>query len=155
TTGGSAISPAVTVEVQDQFGNVVTTDSSNVTISISNPGVLSGSSTLIVAASSGVATYANIIPTKTGTSLTLQALDAALTTADSTAFNVTAAAANTPLHDALPIYTTGGSAISPAVTVEVQDQFGNVVTTDSSNVTISISNPGVLSGSSTLIVAAS
>src|SRR5947208_16181792 len=60
TTGGSAISPAVTVEVQDQFGNVVTTDSSNVTISISNPGVLSGSSTLIVAASSGVATFSKI-----------------------------------------------------------------------------------------------
>src|SRR5947208_4399474 len=71
TTGGSAISPTVTVEVQDQFGNVVTTDSSNVTISISNPGVLSGSSTLTVAASSGVATFSNIIPTKTGTGFTL------------------------------------------------------------------------------------
>src|SRR5439155_1651086 len=118
TAGGSAISPAVTVQIQDQFGNVVTTDSSNFIISISNPGVLSASSTLTVAASSGVATFSNVIPTKTGTGFTLHAIDASLTAADSSSFNVTAAAAASLTVDRKSVETAEGKAIGGRGTVE-------------------------------------
>src|SRR5205823_6277299 len=126
TAAGSAISPAVTVQIQDQFGNVVTTDSSNVTISISNPGVLSGSSTLIVAASSGVATFSNIIPTKTGTGFTLHAIDASLTAADSSSFNVTAGAAASLTVSGYPSPTAAGD--SHTFTVTAKDAFDNTAT---------------------------
>src|SRR5207253_3577978 len=62
TTAGSSISPAVTVIVQDQFGNTITGDSSNVTIGSANTSFTSAS-TLTVAASGGVATFSAIQPT--------------------------------------------------------------------------------------------
>ena len=59
-TAGVADSPSITVEVEDQFGNIVTSDSSNVTLAVaSGPGSLSG--TVTVAASGGIATFSNII----------------------------------------------------------------------------------------------
>ena len=46
------------VEVEDPFGNIVTSDSSSVTLAVaSGPGSLSG--TLTVATSSGIATFGN------------------------------------------------------------------------------------------------
>jgi hypothetical protein len=153
TTAGQAIVPAVTVQVLDQFGNVVTTDTSNVSIAISSGGVLSGASTTTVAAVAGVATFTNLVPTKTGT-FTLSASDAALTGATSNNFTLNPAAASKLAFSQQPSTTTAGQAIAPAVTVQVQDQFGNVVTTDTSNVSIAISSGGVLSGASTTTVAA-
>jgi hypothetical protein len=153
TTAGQAIAPAVTVQVQDQFGNVVTTDTSNVSMVISSGGVLSGASTTTVAAVAGVATFTNLVPTKAGT-FTLSASDGALTGATSNNFTVNPAAASKLAFSQQPSTTTAGQAIAPAVTVQVQDQFGNVVTTDTSNVSMVISSGGVLSGASTTTVAA-
>src|SRR5262249_26423027 len=85
TTAGNAISPAVTVKVEDQYGNVVTSDSSNVTIGSSTT-AFTTSSTLTVAAKSGVATFSNIDPTTAGTSNTLSASDGSLTGATSNPF---------------------------------------------------------------------
>jgi uncharacterized repeat protein (TIGR03803 family) len=94
TQAGSTIAPSVTVAVEDVNGNVVTTDTSNVTVAVSPgtpwPGTLQG--TLTVAAVSGVATFNNISVTAAGSSYTLQATDGALTAATSAAFTVTAAA---------------------------------------------------------------
>src|SRR5271165_7034307 len=55
------IAPAITVMVEDVLGNVITTDSSSMTVSIgtnSGAGMLGG--TVTVAASSGVATFSNL-----------------------------------------------------------------------------------------------
>ena len=72
--------------MEDQFGNVVTTDSSNVTLSVaSGPGSLSG--TVTVAASSGIATFSNI-KLDTAGSYTLTASDGSLTSATSSSFTV-------------------------------------------------------------------
>jgi Invasin, domain 3/Cadherin-like domain len=84
TTAGAAISPPVTVIVQDSNGNTVTTDNSTVTISGTT--FVSGS-TLSVAASSGVATFNNLKPAVAG-STTLSALDGSLTGASSNPFTV-------------------------------------------------------------------
>src|SRR5205814_1048082 len=128
TTGGSAISPAVTVQIQDQFGNVVTRSEERRVGTNSNPGVLSGSSKLTVEAASGVAPFAYVTPAQTGTLPTLHAVDSAVAAADSLAVDVSAAAANKLAFGVQPTNTAAGSAISPAVTVQIQDQFGNVVT---------------------------
>ena len=76
-TGGSAITPAVAVQVQDQFGNVVTSGSgSNASITIaigSNPGAGTLSGTTTQTAVSGVATFSNLAINRVGTGYTLSA----------------------------------------------------------------------------------
>ncbi len=154
TVAGVAISPAVTVQVLDQFNNLVTTDTSNVTVAIgTNPGGGTLSGTATVAAVGGVATFSTLSINKAGTGYTLTASDGALTGATSGAFNITPAAANHLAFGVQPASTVAGVAISPAVTVQVLDQFNNLVTTDTSNVTVAIgTNPGggALSGTATV-----
>ena len=151
-TAGVADSPSITVEVEDPFGNIVTTDSSNVMLSVaSGPGSLSG--TLTMAASSGIATFGNV-KLNTAGSYTLTASDGSLTPATSSSFAVSAASASKVVYGVEPSNATAGVADSPSITVDVEDPFGNIVTTDSSNVTLAVaSGPGSASG--TLTVAAS
>jgi autotransporter-associated beta strand protein len=151
-TAGVANSPSITVSVEDQFGNIVTSDSSNVTLSVAGgPGPLTG--TVTVAASSGVATLSNVILDTAG-SYTLTASDGSLTSATSNSFTVTPAAASKVVYGVQPSDVTAGVANSPSITVAVEDQFGNIVTSDASNVTLAVaSGPGSLSG--TVTVAAS
>ncbi|MBI3991295.1 MAG: hypothetical protein HY350_04005, partial [Candidatus Omnitrophica bacterium] len=89
-TAGVAISPAVTVQVYDQFQNLRTSDNStSVTISIgTNPagGVLSG--TLTNAASAGIATFNNLSISVGGNGYTLSASSSGLTSATSNTFNI-------------------------------------------------------------------
>src|SRR5260370_11744043 len=66
TAAGQSISPAVTVQIQDQFGNL-TSSTANVTVAIGNnpsSGTLSGTTT--VAAVNGTATLSNPFLHKTG-----------------------------------------------------------------------------------------
>src|SRR5439155_4657506 len=61
TIAGQVINPAVTVQVLDQFNNLVTSDNTDqVTLRIaSGPGTFTVSSTSIVTVSGGVATFSN------------------------------------------------------------------------------------------------
>jgi hypothetical protein len=153
TTAGALISPAVRVAIEDQFGNVVTGNNSTVSVAIaSNPGGGTLSGTTTVTAVSGVATFPNLSINKAGTGYTLAASDGALTGATSNAFNITPAAASQVVFITQPSDTAAGAVITPAVRVAVEDQFGNVVTGNTSNVTVAIgSNPsgGTLSGTLT------
>jgi len=86
------ISPAITVAIQDQFGNTVTTNSSTVTLAIgSNPGggTLSGAAS--VAAVSGVATFSTLSINMAGIGYTLAASAPGLTGVTSNGFNITSA----------------------------------------------------------------
>ena len=153
-TAGNALS-SVTVVVEDQFGNVVTTDSSTVTISVaSGPGGFATGSTISMAVLNGVATFSNLILTTAG-SYTLSASDGSLTSSGpSTAITLNAAQAAKVVLQQIPATGTAGSALS-SVTVVVEDQFGNIVTTDSSTVTLSVaSGPGGFATGSTISVAA-
>lgn len=86
TRPGFAISPAVTVLVQDVDGNIVTGDNStDVTISGT---VFSGDSTLTAKASGGVATFSNLKPMTLGDSNTLAASAASLAGSTSSPFHV-------------------------------------------------------------------
>jgi hypothetical protein len=140
TTAGAAISPAVTVQVEDSYGNVVTGDSSSVSMTISGGGL---TGTKDVGAVSGVATFSNLVPTLAG-SVTLFASDSADgLTKRSSSFTVNPGAASQLAFNVQPSPTTAGVAISPAVTVQVEDSYGNVVTGDSSSVSMTISGGGL------------
>ncbi|MEI6607411.1 MAG: hypothetical protein WCP35_19030, partial [Verrucomicrobiota bacterium] len=123
TTAGSAISPSVTVLVQDQYGNTVTTDTSSVTIGSSTTAFTIGS-TLTVNADGGVATFSAIQPTTAGNNKTLTASDGSLAGATSSTFTVNGAAATQLVFTSTAVSTWAGTA-SGAITVQRQDQYNN------------------------------
>jgi uncharacterized repeat protein (TIGR03803 family) len=132
---GTAISPAVTVDVEDQFGNLVTGDTSTVTVAIGSgtAGALTG--TLSAAASGGVATLSNLIFTSPGT-FTITATDGSLTSATSTSFPITAIPAKLVIESAPPSTANVGAAIP--ISVEITDQYGNVVTGATGSVVLAV-----------------
>jgi hypothetical protein len=86
----TSISPAVTVRIEDAFGNLVTNATDVVTMTIANDPV--GGSVLTytapVSASGGIATFSDLSIDQAGNGFTLQASAGVLTGATSTAFNV-------------------------------------------------------------------
>src|SRR5881296_2023145 len=88
---GGAITPAMQVAVQDAQGNTVTTATTTITVAIgTNPasGTLAGTKT--VAAVNGVATFSTLSLNLAGTGYTLTATATGLTSATSSAFNISA-----------------------------------------------------------------
>jgi hypothetical protein len=151
---GAAITPAVQVTIQDSLGNTVTSAVNAITMAIgTNPGGGTLAGTTTVAAVSGVATFSNLSINNTGTGYTLSASATGLTGATSSAFNVTAGAATKLAITAQPTNVAAGAAITPAVQVSIEDAQGNVITSATSPVTMSIAtNPGggTLSGTTTV-----
>jgi hypothetical protein len=146
-TAGQALSPAITVSVDDQFGNLVTSDTSTITLSVaSGPGGFAPGSTVVLPASGGIATFNNVVFDTAGT-YALNATDGTLIGATSGSVVISAAAASQLVFQTVPGSGTAGIALSPAVTVDVEDQFGNLVTTDTSQVSLNVATgPGVLTG---------
>ena len=149
---GNAIAPAVTVQIQDALGNL-TASAANVTIAIgTNPGGGTLAGTATVAAVGGIATFANLSIDKVGTGYTLAASSAGVAGAASNAFNITAGAAAKLVYGQQPTNTVSGQAITPAITLMITDNFGNL-TASAANVTLAIgANPGggTLSGTATV-----
>ncbi len=142
---GASITPSITVEVRDASNAIVTGDNSTqVTLTINNNpsgGTLGG--TVTQTAVNGVATFNNVSIDLVGVGYTLDADATGLTGDTSTAFNITAGAADHLAFVQQPTDTTAGAAISPAVTVEIRDAFDNLVTTSSATVNLTIgTNPG-------------
>jgi hypothetical protein len=153
TTAGAAISPAVTVAVQDANGNTVASDTSTVTLTLSGGTFAGGGTTLSAAAVNGVATFSNLVINATG-SYTLTASDGALTSATSNSFAVSPGAAAKLAFVQQPTNAATGAAITPAVTVAVRDAFGNTVTGNTSSVTLTLSSGTFAGGSNTTSAAA-
>ena len=151
---GSPISPAVAVEVEDRFGNVVTGDSSSVTLRLNGGTFAGGSTTAKATAMNGVATFPNLVIDAAGT-YSLAATDGGLTAFGPTNnFTITAATPSDVVFGQQPTDTMAGMAVSPAVTVKVEDAFGNLVTGDTSTVTLTLSSHSFDGGSSTAAIAA-
>ena len=70
---GTSISPAVQVSIEDANGNVVTGDTSTVTLTLSSGTFASGSNTATAVASGGVATFGSLSINTAGTGYTLTA----------------------------------------------------------------------------------
>src|SRR5207245_2438681 len=129
---------------QDGLGNTGTGCSGTVTVALGNNaggGSLAG--TTSVAASAGVATFANLSINRSGTGYTLTGTATGLTTAGSTAFDITPGAAAQVVFTVQPTTTTAGATIAPAVQVTAQDAQGNTATGFSGNITVALgANPG-------------
>src|SRR5207248_391278 len=121
-----ALSPAVTVKVEDQYNNVVTTDTSTVAMAVaSGPGGFDVGSTASVAAVSGVATFSNL-KLDTAGSYTLSATDGSLTgSGASSSFTISAAASSAYRITAASTTPTAGA--NDQLTLKLVDQFGNTV----------------------------
>jgi hypothetical protein len=152
---------AITVEVtaQDDFGNIYTNFTEDVTVAIragtgTAGATLSGTTT--VAAVAGVATFSDLSIDVPGTGYTLWALTmigGRPFSGISGRFDITAGPATQLTFTVQPTTTTVGVTISPAVEVTAQDDFGNTATSFTGDVTVAIgTNPsggGVLSGTLT------
>jgi hypothetical protein len=134
---GSSFGLVVTAE--DGFGNPDTTFQGNVTLADSSGAVVGGA--LTVQAVNGVATFSGLSEDQASSGDTLLATSSGLNPATTTSFTVTPQAATQlvvwgPFGNGLP-----GSAFAMAILAE--DQYGNVDTRFSGNVTLALlKNPG-------------
>jgi uncharacterized repeat protein (TIGR03803 family) len=141
-TAGQSVGP-VNISVEDAYGNVVTTDTSPVSLASAMP--LNGTTT--VAAVAGIATFAGLSTNLAGT-FTLTATDGELTTATTNALTVTPAAAAQLVVTTQPETTTVAGQSVGSVNISVEDAYGNVVTTDAS--AVSLASTASLSGATTV-----
>jgi hypothetical protein len=135
-----ALSPAVQVVAQDTFGNTATSYTGNVTLALgTNPSGATLGGTLTVAAVAGVATFSNLTLNLTGTGYTLVVSASGLTSATSTAFNITGGVATQLVFTTEPPATdTAGAPFAAVVTA--RDAQGNAVTGFTGNVTLTITS---------------
>src|SRR5262249_50273221 len=122
----------VIVDVVDTSGNLVTTDTSTVTLTLNQNMFDTGFNTVSVAASGGVATFSGLVIDTAAGGSTLPATDTGLTSTVSNTFAINPAAASQLVFTQQPTNpSTAGVTISPAVVVQEEDAFGNVETGDS------------------------
>jgi protocatechuate 3,4-dioxygenase beta subunit len=139
---GQPITPAVQVEVRDQFGNRVTGATNDVTVSLgTNPTGATLGGTTTVAASAGAASFSTLTVDRAGTGYTLAAQATGLTNAPpSSGFNVTAppppVSATLSDVDVNPASIAAGE--SSTITVTVKDAQGAGL----SGVTVSLAATG-------------
>jgi hypothetical protein len=155
TTAGATISPVI-VAVEDKYGNVVSSDSSYVTLGIGSsrggsvgpdsvdvfgPNNMCGSvgamfnRAVTARAQNGEATFSNLSEDRAGT-YTFQATDRWLTPAISNSFTISPGTATRMAFLETPSRASYGKAFS--VQVELLDQYGNLATNDTSDVTLSV-----------------
>jgi hypothetical protein len=153
---GQAITPAVSVAIQDANGNLVTTATNSITVALAaNPGGGTLGGTRTVSAVGGVATFSTLTVDKAAAGYTLAASAAGLATATSGTFTVSPAAASQLAFVQQPTGAAAGAVIAPPVTVAVQDAFGNTVISSSASVTLALgTNPSGATLGGTLTQAA-
>ncbi len=149
TAAGSDIGP-VTVRIADRFGNSVAGVA--VAVGITGPGAntagsLNTTATLTTDAT-GQAVFDPLTETRAGT-YALVATASGIGSLKSRTFTVTAAAASTLTFVTQPQNVSAGGSLG-AVTTQLLDPYGNVVTTAGTPVTMTISS-GTLKGNTTAV----
>jgi hypothetical protein len=148
---GEVMAPAIVVQATDPYGNVVSGDTITLDVESYPSGAVYSSFTTTTD-DNGDATFDGISVSTAG-SYVFVATDATTSTGNSNSFVVSPAAASMLVFGQQPSNVATGIAISPNVVVDIEDQFGNLVTTDNSNVTLTLnSGDGALNG--TLMVQA-
>ncbi len=137
------------VAIQDTQGNVVTSSTANVTLSISaNPGGGTLSGTATVAAVNGVATFTGLGIDRIGNGYKVTANSAGLVYASSNSFNVTSGfpqkiAIIAPTHFTSTLGTTQIPCSSgTAIRFQLQDNGGNAANALSPGVTVNLTGLG-------------
>ncbi|MBL4850598.1 MAG: IPT/TIG domain-containing protein, partial [Planctomycetes bacterium] len=141
--GTAGVAQGVVVEVRDAFSNVATLDSGtliNYGIGL-NPGGSSLSGVTSGSTIAGIAT-GSLSFDKVGVGYTLTASTAGLTTATTTTFDIQAAGPDRLTFVQQPSNSSAGIPIAPAITVRLDDAFGNQ-TSSAAVISLSIlNNPG-------------
>ncbi len=138
---GAAISPAVTVAVQDAGGNTVASSAAVVNLAIgTNPGAGTLSGTLSRVVVGGEAVFDDVWINKVGTGYTLSSTSTGLTAATSSTFNVVVGAAAQVGFTTQPGGGTGGVAWGVQPKVAIQDAYSNTVTSSTASVTLSVAS---------------
>jgi hypothetical protein len=152
-TAGVALAPFVAA-VEDIASHTVSTDNSTVTLTLSHGTFSNGATTVTAPAVNGVATFNNLVINVAG-SYVLRATDTNPNLDPGfAAFTINVAAASKLAFMQQPTNANAGVAITPAVTVAVEDANGNIIAGDSSNVTLTLSSGTFAGGSNTATVAA-
>ena len=149
TVAGVAV-PTFEVDVEDAFGNVVASDNAAMTLTVVSkpPGAATIQGTLIHNSTTGVTLFNDIV-LRTAGSYQLKAVQGNLSVT-SQKFTISPDVVAKLVFITQPKPTVAGKAISPAVSVQVRDQFDNLLTANTSTVTMVIhSGPGSLSGTAT------
>jgi hypothetical protein len=142
TNGTAGQSFSVTVAVEDASGTVVSTNDSVVRLTVRGPGRFAGDGhTMTATAVNGVATFNNLVLDKGGT-FTLEASTRHTQRARSSSFVISPDTSGAEKLVVLRRDPRRGSVNEPLKTVKVavEDQFGNIVTTDDSSVTLSVNS---------------
>ena len=149
TTAGQTISPSVTVQLKDEFNANVASSGVTITLALtSGTGTLSGTLSRVTS-SGGLATFNDLSINLAG-SKQITATSSGLTSDVSTSFTINAASVSQLVFIQQPSNVAAGSAISPSITAQLADQYGNGITTSGVNVTMSLSSgTGTLSGTLT------
>jgi hypothetical protein len=132
-SAGSALSPPPVVAVEDAAGNIVTTDLSPVSLTVTAGTGTSGatlSTTCVGNEFYGVVTFSGCSLTTAGTGYTLTASDGTLVPATSTPFNVTPDPATQLAFTPTPPASVFAG-VQFSVVVTEQDVYGNSETSDS------------------------
>lgn len=142
---GTTFAPALQVTVRDALGNVATGFTGNITLALAPnaaDAVLLGTTT--VSAVSGVATFGDVRIARAATNLTLLVTATGLANVTSTPITVTPAAASVLRVVTAPSATAASGVpftVQPAL--ELDDVFGNPITTAGATVTATLaSGPG-------------
>ena len=134
------------VSVEDSGGNVVTGATNSITLALGTQPVGGGTlacTTNPKAAAAGVATFSGCKITGKSGAYTLTATAAGLATATSNPLTISAGAATQLVFTTQPGGGANGAAFGTQPVVAIEDASGNVATTNTSNVTLSIaSQPG-------------
>jgi type II secretory pathway pseudopilin PulG len=137
---GLSFSTSPVVAVEDANGNIVTGDTSPITLNITSGTGTSGATLAGCAGSilAGITTFGGCRISTIGTGYTLTATDGSLTSSISTAFDITSHAASQLVFLQWPQSGTGGTAFGVQAIVAVEDASGNIISADASNVTLGI-----------------
>jgi len=153
-TGLANATLSATVKVRDPYGNDVPEATDSIALQLdNNPTSATLFGTTPVNATGGVANFNDLTVKKTGTGYTLKATSGVLTAGTSAAFNINPAAPVSMAFATQPSPVAAGSALTPAVAVNVLDAYGNLTSNTSTRVLLALgANPGgaTLSGTAAL-----
>jgi hypothetical protein len=136
---GSLLGTQPVIRIVDSGGNTVTTSTVNVVASIaSGTGTLSGTTT--IAASSGIATFTNLVVTGTAGAFTLTFTPTSLTAATSNNLTITAGPASKVAITRASVGTERRTAFSTQPQIAIRDASNNTVTSSTAVVTATITS---------------
>ncbi len=152
---GTALAIQPVVKLEDAGGNAIIGNSSTVTATVTSAVGTVTNGTATVSATTGLATFSGLALNELIGPYTLTFTDGSVTTAVSSAITITAGVATKLIITAEPSATVAsGAPLAQQPVVKVEDAAGNVVTTDSSTISVKITTGGVSVTPATMAVTA-